>query len=199
MAQTNYYLGKIINNAGESEISLRLYITRDIRIRTGSGILVDCKRWGKKNEINIPLIQGEERDALLEKKSMLKSLTDHLEKLINTSENKSTIDKPLIEKEIKKYHGPVRKSKSPKEESFLEVVERYLSTHKLSESRRKNFKVIIRSLQRFELFKRKEGQGGFKLSFASLSVDILYQIEDFLSNEKEAFLKYPDIYEKIPY
>src|SRR5690554_1721236 len=130
---------------------------------------------------------------------MLKSLTDHLEKFINTSEDKSTIDKPLIEKEIKKFHRPARKSKSPKEESFLDVVERYLSTHKLSESRRKNFKVIIRSLQRFELFKRKEGQRGFKLSFASLSVDILHQIEDFLSNEKEVFLKYPDIYEKIPY
>lgn len=126
-------------------------------------------------------------------------MTDHLEKFINTSEDKSTIDKPLIEKEIKKFHRPARKSKSPKEESFLDVVERYLSTHKLSESRRKNFKVIIRSLQRFELFKRKEGQRGFKLSFASLSVDILHQIEDFLGNEKEAFLKYPDIYEKIPY
>ena len=199
MAQTNYYLGKIINNAGESEISLRLYVTRDIRIRAGSGIWVDRKRWGKKNEINIPLIQGEERDTLLDKKSRLKSLTDHLEKFINTSEDKSTIDKPLIEKEIKKFHRPARKSKSPKEESFLDVVERYLSTHKLSESRRKNFKVIIRSLQRFELFKRKEGQRGFKLSFASLSVDILHQIEDFLGNEKEAFLKYPDIYEKIPY
>lgn len=69
MAQTNYYLGKIINNAGESEISLRLYVTRDIRIRAGSGIWVDRKRWGKKNEINIPLIQGEERDTLLDKKS----------------------------------------------------------------------------------------------------------------------------------
>lgn len=71
MAQTNYYLGKAINSAGESEINLRLYVSRDIRIRAASGIWVDRKRWGKKNDINIPLIQGEERELLLEKRSNL--------------------------------------------------------------------------------------------------------------------------------
>jgi len=64
MAQTNYYLGKAVNSAGESEINLRLYVSRDIRIRATSGIWVDRKRWGKKNDINIPLIQGEERELL---------------------------------------------------------------------------------------------------------------------------------------
>lgn len=71
MAQTNFYLGKTINAAGESEISLRLYVSRDIRIRVGSSIWIDRKRWGKKNDINIPLIQGEERELLLEKCSKL--------------------------------------------------------------------------------------------------------------------------------
>jgi len=76
---------------------------------------------------------------------------------------------------------------------------KYLSAHKLSEPRRKNFKVIIRCLRRFEFFKRKEDHKGFKLSFASLSLDVLHQIEDFLGNEKDAFLKYPEIYEEFPY
>ena len=34
MAQTNYYIGKTANSAGESEINLRLYVSRDIRIRS---------------------------------------------------------------------------------------------------------------------------------------------------------------------
>ncbi|MDR0231688.1 MAG: site-specific integrase [Dysgonamonadaceae bacterium] len=38
-----------------------------------------------------------------------------------------------------------------------------------------------------------------KLSFASLSLDALHQIEDFLGNEKDVFLKYPEIYEEFPY
>jgi len=78
-------------------------------------------------------------------------------------------------------------------------MEKYLSTHKLSEPRRKNFKVIIRCLRRFEFFKRKEDHKGFKLSFISLSLDVLHQIEDFLRNEKDVFLKYPEIYEEFPY
>lgn len=199
MAQTNYYLGKAVNSAGESEINLRLYVSRDIRIRAASGIWVDRKRWGKKNDINIPLIQGEERELLLEKRSKLKALTDYLENIINTSEDKSTIDRPFIEKQIKKFYKPTRKSLAPTEESFFDVMGKYLSTHKLSVARQKNFKVIMRSLRRFELFKKKEGHRGFKMSFTNLSVDMLHQIEDFLGNEKDAFLKYPDIYEEIPY
>lgn len=56
MAQTNYYIGRTTNSAGESEINLRLYVSRDVRLRIGSGIWIDRKRWGKKNDINIPLI-----------------------------------------------------------------------------------------------------------------------------------------------
>ena len=178
---------------------MRLYVSRDIRIRVGSGIWIDRKRWGKKNEINIPLIQGDEREMLLEKRTKLKALTDYLENIINTSDDKSAISREMIEKEIKKFYKPVRKNAVPKEESLFDVMEKYLSAHKLSEPRRKNFKVIIRCLRRFEFFKRKEDHKGFKLSFASLSLDVLHQIEDFLGNEKDAFLKYPEIYEEYPY
>ena len=96
MAQTNLYIGKTTNNAGESEISMRLYISRDIRIRVSSGIWVDHKRWGKKNEINIPIILGEERQKLLEKRGKLKSLIDFLENSINTADDKSIINKEFI-------------------------------------------------------------------------------------------------------
>lgn len=199
MAQTNFYIGKTENSAGESEISLRLYVSRDVRIRVGSGIWVDRKRWGKKNDINIPLIQGDEREMLLDKRSKLKALTDYLENVINTCEDKSIISRELIKKEIKKFYKPIRKNDAPKEEPFFDITDKYLSIHKLSEPRKKNFRVIVRCLRRFELFKKKEGHRGFKLSFATLSLDLLQQIEDFLANEKEAFLKYPEIYEVVPY
>ena len=58
MAQTNYYIGETTNSAGESEINLRLFVSRNSRLCIGSGIWIDRKRWGKKDEINIPLIQG---------------------------------------------------------------------------------------------------------------------------------------------
>ena len=200
MAQTNLYIGKTTNNAGESEISMRLYISRDIRIRVSSGIWVDHKRWGKKNEINIPIILGEERQKLLEKRGKLKSLIDFLENSINTAYDKNIINKAFIEKEIKKFHKPEKKilPTSPTETIF-DVMEKYLSVHKLSESRKKNFRVIIRSLRRFELFKGRESKKNFKLSFSNLFLETLQEIEEFLGNEKEVFLKYPEIYDIIPY
>ncbi|WP_418979125.1 phage integrase SAM-like domain-containing protein [Alistipes sp.] len=142
----------------ESEINLRLYVSRDIRLRIGSGIWLDRKRRGKKNDINIPIIQGEEREQLLEKRAKLKALTDILEQEINTSTDKT-----------------------------------------LSENRLKNFRVLIRCLHRFDLYKKKSGGRGFTLSFANLTPELLRQIEDFLFDEKSVFLQYPEIYEQFPY
>lgn len=97
MAQTNYYIGRTTNSAGESEINLRLYVSRDVRLRIGSGIWIDRKRWGKKNDINIPLIQGEEREQLLGKRSRLKALTDLLEQEINNTPDKAAITRDYMQ------------------------------------------------------------------------------------------------------
>ena len=199
MAQTNYYIGKTTNSAGESEINLRLYVSREIRLRAGSGIWIDRKRWGKKNDINIPLTPGEERDTLLAKRDKLKALTDYLEKIINTCEDKTAIDRQTIEKQIKKFHRPARKASAPAEKSFFDVIETYLAAHKLSEFRIKNFRVLARCLQRFELYRKKEAGRGFKLTFTNLSSDVLRGIEDFLADEQVVFTRYPEIYEQIPY
>lgn len=198
MAQTNYYLGKITNSAGESEINLRLYVSRDIRLRIGSGIWLDRKRWGKKNDINIPIIQGEEREQLLEKRAKLKALTDLLEQEINTSTDKTIITREYLEKVIKKFHKP-SKAKHEFEKSFFDVINTYLVANKLSENRLKNFRVLVRCLHRFELYKKKAGSRGFTLSFANLTPELLRQIEDFLLDEKSVFLQYPEIYEQFPY
>ena len=198
MAQTNYYIGKMTNSAGESEINLRLYVSRDIRLRIGSGIWIDRKRWGKKNDINIPLIQGEERDFLLDKRSRLKALTDLLEHEINTSADKSTITREYLEGIVRRFHKPT-KARKEHEKTFFDIIEVYLTAHKLSENRIKNFRVLVRCLHRFELYKRKVDTKGFKLSFSGLTPEVLRQIEDFLLDENSIFLQYPDIYEQYPY
>ena len=198
MAQTNYYIGKTANSAGESEINLRLYVSRDIRIRIGSGIWIDRKRWGKKNDINIPLIQGEEREQLLGKRSRLKALTDLLEQEINTAPDKAAITREYMQGIVKRFHKPT-KAKKEHEKSFFDVIDIYLATHKLSENRLKNFRVLVRCLHRFELYKRAEESRGFSLSFTTLTSDVLGQIVDFLFNEQSVFLRYPEIYEQYPY
>ncbi len=198
MAQTNYYIGKTTNSAGESEINLRLYVSRDIRLRIGSGIWVDRRRWGKKNDINIPLIQGEEREQLLEKRSRLKALTDLLEQEINTAADKSIITREYMQGVVKRFHKPT-KAKKEHEKSFFDVIDIYLATHKLSENRLKNFRVLVRCLHRFELYKQAEESRGFALSFTTLTSRLLGQIETFLFDEQSVFLSHPKIYEQYPY
>lgn len=168
MAQTNYYISGTTNSAGESEINLRLYVSRDIRLRIGSGIWIDRKRWGKKNDINIPLIQGEERERLLEKRSKLKALTDLLEQEINTAPDKSAITRAYLQSLIKRFHKPT-KAKKAHEKSFFDVIDIYLAAHKLSENRLKNFRVLVRCLHRFELYRKATAGRGFTLSFTSLT------------------------------
>ena len=198
MATTNYLLTQTQNSNGESQIILRTYVRHDYRIRIQSGIWVSPKRWGKKNGITIPTIPSEEQEKLLQKKELLKRLTAYIEDEINKVEDKNAIDKIWGEKKVRTFYKPIKAPKE-REKSFFDVIDTYLSSHKLSEQRLKNFKVLTRCLHRFELFKKKDGSRGFSLTLANLSPELLRQIEDFLTDEKAIFLRYPEIYEQFPY
>ncbi len=165
MATTNYLLTQTQNSSGESQIILRTYVRHDYRIRIQSGIWVSPKRWGKKNGITIPTIPGEEQEMLLQKKESLKRLTAYIEEEINKVEDKNMIDKVWGEQKIRAFYKPAKAPKE-REKFFFDVIDTYLAAHKLSETRLKNFRVLVRCLHRFELFKKKNGSRVFTLSFA---------------------------------
>ena len=91
MAKVAYILAQGENSAGESQINFRVYVSRESRVRVPSGIWIDRKRWGKKNDINIPNIPGEERNALLAKRAKLKELVDVIETSIELADDKLII------------------------------------------------------------------------------------------------------------
>ena len=128
----------------------------------------------------------------------MKRLTAYIEDEINKVEDKNAIDKIWGEKKVRTFYKPTKAPKE-REKSFFDVIDTYLSSHKLSEQRLKNFKVLTRCLHRFELFKKKDGSRVFSLTLANLSPELLRQIEDFLTDEKAIFLRYPEIYEQFPY
>lgn len=61
---------------GGNVSDFRVCISRELRLRVPSGIWIDRKRRGKKNDINIPNIPGEERNVLLPKRAKPKELVD---------------------------------------------------------------------------------------------------------------------------
>jgi integrase len=202
MSKFSYNISSVADQNGESQIMIRAYVSREQRFRIKSGIRVSSKRWGKKNEINIPLVDGVEREELLEKRVKLKALTEFLETEILNMTNKELITKEWVEKRVDLFHKPVRKKREKETsppETFFTVFDEFLNTHKLSEVRRKNLRVLYRALQRYELYKRLTGSRKFELAFDYLTPDTLSDIEDFLSNEPAIFTKYPEIYKTIPY
>lgn len=116
MAKTTYSLAKSKNNLGEAQIIIRMYVRMGYFVRIKSNIWVDEKRWGKKNNITIPTIPGEEQTALLNKKELLRQLTLYVEEAILNADDKNIIDKIWAEKIVARFY---KKSKEPKNKSSL--------------------------------------------------------------------------------
>ena len=76
----------------------------------------------------------------------------------------------------------------------------FLVEHKLSAVRVKNFKVIQRSLARYEMYVRtiKRGYHDFILDIDEVTADTLRDMWDFFENEYIYYEKYPKLYETFP-
>ena len=113
------------------------------------------------------------------------------------------IDKDWVEMTLDKYYNPDKYKKAPEENKDLEVIpmyEYYLEIHPLSEVRKKNNKVIIRALKRYELYirKTKRGQKEFKLMLNDVTPDTLHSIWNYFKEEHTLTEKYEEIFEEVP-
>ena len=199
MAKVTYVLAQGENSAGESQVNFRVYVSRESRVRVPSGIWVDRKRWGKKNDINIPNIPGEERDALLAKRTKLKELVDVIETSVEAADDKSTVTREWLEKLIRRTLRPkTATSVEDKKIDFFSLTNEYLTTHKLSESRVKHFNVLVRTLKRYELY-RKLSNRRFVLDVHTVSPTTLDDFGVFLMKEPDIFDEHPELYNEVPY
>ena len=199
MAKVTYVLAQGENSAGESQVNFRVYVSRESRVRVPSGIWVDRRRWGKKNDINIPNIPGEERDALLAKRAKLKELVDVIETSVEAADDKSTVTREWLEKLIRRTLRPkTATSVEDKKIDFFSLTNEYLTTHKLSESRVKHFNVLVRTLRRYELY-RKLSNRRFVLDVHTVSPTTLDDFGAFLMKEPEIFDVHPELYDEVPY
>ena len=198
MAKVTYVLAQGENSAGESQVNFRVYVSRELRVRVPSGIWVDRKRWGKKNDINIPNIPGEERDALLAKRVKLKELVDVIETSVEAADDKSIVTREWLEKLIRRTLRPKTTTVEDKKIGVFPLTDEYLATHKLSESRVKHFNVLVRTLKRYELY-RKLSNRRFVLDVHTVSPTTLDDFGAFLMKEPEIFDEHPELYDEVPY
>lgn len=169
-------------------------------IKAASELTINPNHWSSEK-------QGyKDRVALVseEKKQALNNEVQNILNLINQNYTPES-DSEWLSALIDKYHHPNRyKTKEEIEAEnkpiLLELFSEFLVKHKLSEVRKKNFRVIQRTLARYELYVRatKKGQKDFTLDVDTVTSETLRDMWDFFENEYQYYELYPSIYETIP-
>lgn len=169
-------------------------------IKAASELTINPNHWSSEK-------QGyKDRVALVsdEKKKKLNSGVQDILSLIDR-EYTPDVDSEWLAVLIDKYHHPQRYKKQEEQDAvrkptLLELFDEFLEKHKLSEVRKKNYRVVRRGLERYQVFVRmtRRGQKDFVLDVDEVTPDTLRDIWDFFENEYRYYELYPEIYEKVP-
>ena len=162
-------------------------------IKTASELTINPNHWSAEK-------QGyKDRVALVQESDKL-ALNNHIRNIVSLINANYT-----SEADSERYHHPQRFKTEEEIEAetkplFIPLFDVFLEKHKLSEVRKKNYRVVKRGLQRYELYVRatKRGQKKFVLNVDDVTSDMLRDIWDFFENEYVYCEEYPAIYESIP-
>lgn len=176
----------------EANIRFRLSDGRNVQLFHKSELMVLPTLWDEKREQYKAksVIKTEERirlnTAIAERKKLLLSLYDGTPS-ITSDQLEQLIDEQLHPDKYQKQG-----------DDFFSIMETYLQKKKLSEVREKNFRVLVRALQRYELFVSAYERKEFKLELDKVNSETIEDIESFLRNEHNLYNEYPDIYKEVP-
>nr|WP_280766888.1 site-specific integrase [Parabacteroides sp. PFB2-10] len=168
--------------------------------KSASELTINPNHWS-------PEKQGyKDRVALINDEVKMK-LRNDIQSIISliTQNYTEDADAEWLSEMIDRYHHPDKYKTQEEVEAetkltFGQLMDDFLLKHKLSEVRRKNFRVVKRALLRYELYVRatKRGQKSFVLDIDNVTPDTLQDIWNFFENEHKYYELYPAIYEQIP-
>lgn len=206
MASIYYSLSTRKNTKNESEILIRFTHGR-INQRSRSNIFIDREFWDEDSQqIIIPKfrILSPDKKALKDYLANLGEKLREISSLIQKSFNE--LDKRNVSKEwlkliVDRYNYPdkyLSQKEISKSKTFFVLFDEFLQKRKLSDVREKNYLVLKRALQRFELFVIKTDDKDFQLNIETIDSDIISDFESFLVNEHFLYEDYQDIYQNFP-
>ncbi|MDR0332745.1 MAG: site-specific integrase [Dysgonamonadaceae bacterium] len=177
----------------------------DQQAKTNIFVLPDY--WDDENQqITIPNF----RLATPERKELKQHLTNQSERLntltamiatLFNSADKTNIAPEWLKITVDKFNFPEKYA--PKEtiketQPFFDTFDEYLQKRKLSDVREKNFMVLKRALQRFELFVSATEDYPFSWDLDSITSETIEDFESFLRNEYILYEEHKEIYGKFP-
>ena len=173
---------------------------KDKDFKAASELTINPNHWS-------PEKQGyKDRVALISDEKKIK-LSDEIQSIISliTNNYNENVDAEWLNEMLDRYHHPNNYKTTEQialesKPTFQQLLDEFLLKHKLSEVRRKNFRVICRAMMRYELFVRatKRGQKSFTLDIDTTTADTLHDMWEFFENEHTYYETYPAIYEQIP-
>lgn len=169
-------------------------------LKAVSELVINPNHWS-------PEKQGyKDRVALVRDEEKLK-LNTSISEIISAIHNSYSeeLDSVWLSGLIDEYHHPekykpIEETKEIRKPYFINLFDEFLLKHKLSEVRKKNFRVVGRAVRRYELFIQttKRGKKDFYLDIDEVTPDTLRDIWSFLENEYKYVELYPQIYASIP-
>jgi integrase len=185
----------------KATIYVRIRDGRKFDSITPTELSINPNLWDDKNEqVKSKIVCPDElRDEI---DNGVRSLKSYIEKEYRLIE-KENVSKDWLKVAVDKYYNPKKYAVQEAVEekpTFQQLLDDFLLKHKLSEVRKKNFRVICRAMMRYELFVQttKRGQKSFVLDIDTVTADTLHDMWEFFENEHTYYEKYPTIYEAIP-
>ena len=197
MATITAFIRTTKKKADKVNIRFRLRDGRNMQLFHKSEIEVNPAVWDSgKQEIKAKVIfDADEKEQITIKVTNRKSL---IRKIYNDTTIKEGLTSEWLDVEIDKRLHPEKYYTPDRQQTFFEIFEEFLSKHKLSDVRKRNFRVIGRALQRYQLWERKISGRPFELNLNTLTSETLWDIERFLRDEHQLCVKYPEIYSTFP-
>lgn len=181
----------------DATIRFRISDGRDVQLFHKSKLTINPKLWDTKNEQYKTrcLVKDKDRQKLnsdiTERKKLLLSIYNDNKNIATSEQLEQFVDEHLNPEKYKKV-----------KDDFFSIFELYLQKKKLSDIRENHYRVLIRALQRYELYcdkeiKKSEEGKPFQLEIDAVNSDTIEDFESFIRNEHTLCEEYPEIYKQL--
>lgn len=204
MATITYRLSAKSGKNNTHEILMRFRHGKAIDQYGKTGVCVNDEYWDNSNTespIKVPvfrLMSSEQRaiKAELEKaKAKLSEIGNTVQDAFNEAgAGKNPFPSDWLKNVLAPLNGTITQQTEEQQRTFFDIFNEYIDGKKISEHRKRTYRVIGRMLQRFELY------NGLTLTLDNITGDTLRDFEQYLFEEHDLFKsgKLDEILEAVP-
>lgn len=189
MATISRTLSPKIAGDGSAEILLRLTVCRGKQFRIKSGVYVSPTRF-RDGAFRFPRLNTTELQQLKKRESTLLELESYLLQWCRQV-HRDEVTPANVKKAVERFRDPLNGGSGA---DFNKVLDTFLSSKDISDSRLKQYEVLRSSVGVFLKLRARERAGAHRADFSTFTDEDLAVFEKFLYTEHEICVTHPDLY-----